>query len=215
MPAPRLERRENPLLKLRSILGNGPKPMHQVDFARLTGIPAATVRAIEAGRRVLTRENCLERIEYLLGARFDTHEWRYMRTKDLYTFRHYTAFTDARAKDPVLKARCLHALIVRALELFRAVPPARWFQLFWWMMLKLKEAASEFGIKGSANILAQTEPVWALQSPVQDADGKQHPADTPPPTIFIYFHHPDRRKDNALRVEDVGGLLDFREWREF
>jgi hypothetical protein len=214
MPAPRLERRENPLLKLRSILGNGPKPMHQVDFARLTGIPAATVRAIEAGRRVLTRDNCLERIEYLLGARFDTHEWRYMRTKDLYTFRHYTAFTDARAKDPVLRARCLHALIVRALELFRAVPPARWFQLFWWMMLKLKEAASEFGIKGSANILAQTEPLWALQSPVQDADGKQHLADTPP-TIFIDFHHPNRRKDNALRVEDVGGLLDFREWREF
>src|SRR5260370_7948932 len=125
MPAPRLERRENPLLKLRSILGNGPKPMHQVDFARLTGIPAATVRAIEAGRRVLTRDNCLERIEYLLGARFDTHEWRYMRNKDLYTFRHYPAFTDARAKDPVLSARSLHALISRSLPLFMASPHAR------------------------------------------------------------------------------------------
>jgi hypothetical protein len=28
----------------------------------------------------------------------DKHEWRYMRTKDLYTFRHYKAFTDARAR---------------------------------------------------------------------------------------------------------------------
>ena len=209
MPAPRLERRENPLLKLRSILGNGPKPMHQVDFARLTGIPAATVRAIEAGRRVLTRENCLERIEYLLGARFDTHEWRYMRTKDLYTFRHYTAFTDARAKDPVLRARCLHALIVRALELFKAVPPCQWFQFFWWVMLKLKEAASEFGIKGSANILAQTEPLWGLHSTVQDADGKQLPK------IAINFHHFRYRNDDALRSKDAGRLLDFWEWREF
>ena len=104
--------------------------------------------------------------------------------------------------------------MVRVLELFRAVPPARWFQLFWWMMLKLEEASSEFETKGSANILAQTEPLWALQSPVQDAEGKQRPADTPP-TIFIYFHHLNRRKDNALRAGDVGGLLDFREWREF
>src|ERR1700745_1435555 len=55
MPAPRLERCENPLLKLRSILGNGPKPMHQVDFAQLTGISAATLRAIEAGRSAITR----------------------------------------------------------------------------------------------------------------------------------------------------------------
>jgi transcriptional regulator with XRE-family HTH domain len=130
MPAPRLERRENPLLKLRSILGNGPKPMHQVDFAQLTGISAATLRAIEAGRRVLTRENCLQRIEYLLGATFDNHDWRYMRTRDLYTFRHYTAFTDARAKDPDLRVECLHWLIVRALELFKAVPACQWFQLF-------------------------------------------------------------------------------------
>ena len=209
MPAPRIERRENPLLKLRSILGNGPKPMHQVDFAQLTGISAATLRAIEAGRRVLTWENCLERIEYLLGASFDNHEWRYMRTKDLYTFRHYKAFTDARAKDPVLKAKCLHALIVRVLELFKAVPPRQWFQLFWWVMLKLKEAASEFGIKGSANILAQTEPLWRLHSTAQDADGKQFPK------IAINFHHFNYRIDDALQSKETGGLLDFREWCEF
>jgi hypothetical protein len=214
MPAPRFERRENPLLKLRSILGNGPKPMHQFDFARITRIPVATLRAIEAGRRVLTRENCLERIEYLLGARFDTHEWRYMRTKDLYTYRHYTAFTDPGAIDPQLKARCLHALIVRTLELFKAVPPRQWFQLFWSLMLKLREAASEFEIKGSANILTHTEPLWALQTPIQNADDKQHPPDSVP-KIFIFFHLFNSRKDKAMRVEDAGALLDFREWREF
>jgi transcriptional regulator with XRE-family HTH domain len=201
MPAPRLERRENPLLKLRSILGNGPKPMHQLDFAQLTGISAATLRAIEAGRRVLTRENCLERIEYLLGATFDNHEWRYMRTRDLYSFRHYTAFTDARAKDPDLKAKCLRALIVRALELFKAVPARQWFQLFWWMMLKLKEAASEFGIKGSANILAQTEPLWRFHPAVQGVDGKRLPK------IAIDFDPSIYRNDDAL--------LDFRKWSKF
>jgi hypothetical protein len=155
---------------------------------------------------VLTRENCLERIEYLLGATFDNHEWRYMRTRDLYTFRHYTAFTDARAKDPVLKEECFHALIVRALELFKAVPPGQWFQLFWWMMLKLKEAASEFRIKGSADILAQTEPLWMLHTVVQAADGKQLPE------IAINFHHFSYRNDDTLRSKDAGGLLDFRKW---
>ena len=76
-------------------------------------------------------------------------------------------------------------------------------------MLKLKEAATEFGIKGSANILAQTEPLWRLHSTVQDANGNLLPE------IAIIFHHFRYRKDDALRTEDAGDLLDFRKWREF
>src|SRR6476660_6877531 len=102
MPAPRLERLDNPLLKLRTILGNEQKPMHQVEFGQVIGIPVATIRAIEAGRRGLTRENSLERIEYLIGASFDERDgqWRYMRSKHPYSFGLYKAFTDARNKDP-------------------------------------------------------------------------------------------------------------------
>jgi hypothetical protein len=81
-------------------------------------------------------------------------------------------------------------------------------------MLKLKEAASEFGIKGSANILTQTEPLWTLQTPTQNADGKQRPPDSVP-KISIFFHPFNSRRDKAVRVEDAGGPLDFREWREF
>jgi hypothetical protein len=76
-------------------------------------------------------------------------------------------------------------------------------------MLKLKEAATEFGIKGSANILAQTEPLWRLHSTVQDANGNLLPG------IAINFHHFNYPNDDALRLKDTGGLLDFREWCEF
>ena len=69
------------------------------------------------------------------------------------------------------------------------------------MMLKLKEAALEFGIKGSANILAQTEPLWGFHPAVQGVDGKQLPE------IAIDFDPSIYRNDDAL--------LDFRKWREF
>ena len=77
------------------------------------------------------------------------------------------------------------------------------------MMLKLKEAASEFGIKGSANILAQTEPLWGLHTAVQGVDGKQLAK------IAIDFDHFSYRNNDALRSKDAGGLLDFRKWPEF
>jgi len=40
---PTPERLDNPLLKLRMILGDGEKPMHQVEFAQLVSIPVATL----------------------------------------------------------------------------------------------------------------------------------------------------------------------------
>lgn len=189
--------------------------MHQADFAKLTTIPVATIRAIESGRRTMTWENCRERIGYLLGARFSEQdrEWHYMLTKDLYTFSHYQAFTDKRAKDPFLKTKCLHAATFRLLALLKAVPPDRWFQFFGCVMSKLRDAADEFGIKARTKILDQTEPVWALVTPVQDADGKRYPPDTPPAvaTEFLCL----KQNDKTLRAKDAGGLLDFREWREF
>lgn len=216
MPAPQPERRDNPLRKLRVILSDGLRPMHQDDFAQLIGISVATIRAIEAGRRELTWDNSLGRIAYLLGATFDERdgEWHYMRTKTLYTFSLYKAFTDKRSKDPVLKAKCLHALVWRALDLFKAVPPGRWFAFFGCVMAKLKEAAIEFKIKGYTGIIDRTEPRWALITPVQDADGKRYPTDTPPEivTSFGCFGYVN---DLTLKARDSGGLLDFREWREF
>jgi DNA-binding XRE family transcriptional regulator len=217
MPAPQLERRDNPLRKLRIILGNGPKPMHQDDFAHLIDIPVATIRAIEAGRRELTWENCLGRIAYLLGATFDERDrqWHYMRARDhLYTFSLYKAFTDKRSKDPVLKAKCLHALVQRTLELFKAVPPGRWFAFFGCVMAKLKEAAIEFKIKGYSGIVDRTEPRWGLVTLVQDADGNRYPPDALP-EIVTYFDCFESKSDSALKARDSGGLLDFRQWREF
>jgi hypothetical protein len=216
MPAPRPERADNPLLKLRTILGNGEKPMHQVEFAQLVNLPVATLRSLEAGRRQLTWDNCLERIGYLLGATFDERDgqWHYLRTKHLYTFSLYQAFTDGRTNDPVLKAKSLHALIQRVLELFKAAPPNRWLAFFGCVMGKLKEAADEFEIKGRAKILSQTEPQWGLSTRVQDLDGKTYPPDTLP-EITTYFRCFNYQNNDALRAKDAGGLLDFREWREF
>jgi hypothetical protein len=216
MPAPRTERLDNPLLKLRTILGNGEKPMHQDEFAHLVSIPVATVRAIESGARQMTWENSLERIGYLIGATFDERdgEWHYLRTKHLYTFALYRAFTEGERKDPVLKAKCLHALVQRALDLFKAVPPNRWLAFFGCVMGKLREAAEEFGIKGRAGILDQTEPRWGLSRIIQDQGGKMYSPDTPP-TITTYFRCLNYKNDDALRAKDAGGLLDFREWREF
>jgi hypothetical protein len=216
MPAPRADRLENPLLKLRTILGNGEKPMHQVEFGQLVDLPVATVRAIEAGRRAMTRENSLGRIEYLIGASFDERsgQWRYMRTKHAYTVDLYRAFTDKRDKDSILKAKSLHALVWRTLSLFKAVPPDRWFSFFACVMAKLREAADEFKIKGRVEILAQTEPQWGLLRRVQDADGTQYQPDEPL-RIFTMFRCFNYQTDEALRAEDAGGLLDFREWRKF
>jgi DNA-binding XRE family transcriptional regulator len=216
MPAPQLERRDNPLRKLRMILGNGPKPMRQDDFAQLIDIPVATIRAIEAGRRELTWGNCLGRIAYLLAATFNERDrqWHYMRTKQPYTFSLYEAFTDQRSKDPVLKAKCLHALVQRTFDLFKAVPPSRWFAFFVCVMAKLKEAAIEFKIKGYSGIVDRTEPRWGLLTRVQDADGNRYPPDAPP-EIVTYFNCFESKSDSALKARDSGGLLDFREWREF
>jgi hypothetical protein len=216
MPAPRADRLENPLLKLRTILGNGERPMHQAEFAELITVPVATLRAFESGARTMTWENCLGRIGYLLGATFDERDgqWHYMRTKVLYTFALYQSFTEGRIKDAVLKTKCLHAFVRRALDLFKAVPPKRWLAFFGCMMGKLREAADEFEIKGRAKILEQTEPQWGLSKRVQDADGTKYPPDEPP-RIFTMFRCFNYQTDEALRAEDAGGLLDFREWREF
>jgi hypothetical protein len=216
MPAPRPERADNPLLKLRMILGNGEKPTHQVEFAQLIGIPVDPLRAFESGARAITWANCLERIGYLLGATYDERDgqWHYLRTKHLYTFSLYQAFTDGRTNDPVLKAKCLHAFTQRNLELFKAIHPSRWLAFFGCVMGKLKEAADEFEIKGRVSILAQTEPRWGLHTRVQDPDGKTYPPDTPP-EIVTSFRCFDYQNDDALRAKDAGGLLDFRAWREF
>lgn len=216
MPAPRPERLDNPLLKLRTILGNGEKPMHQVEFAQLVNLPVTTLRAFESGARTLTWENGLERIGYLIGATFDERDgqWRYMRTKHLYTFGLYQAFTEGRIKDTVLRTKCLHAFVQRTFDLFKAVRPNRWLAFFGCVMGKLKEAADEFEIKGRVSILAQTEPRWGLHTRVQDFDGKTHSPDALP-EITTYFRCFDYQNDDALRAKDAGGLLDFRAWREF
>jgi len=187
--------------------------MHQDDFSQLIDIPVATIRAIEAGRRELTWENCLGRIAYLLAATFNARDgqWHYMGTGHLYTLSFYKAFTDKRSKDPVLKAKCQHALVQRTLDLFKAVPPDRWFAFFGCVMAKLKEAAIEFKIKGYSGIMDKTEPRWGI---VQDTDGKRWPPDTLP-EIVTYFRCFQYKNDSALKARDSGGLLDFREWREF
>jgi len=81
-------------------------------------------------------------------------------------------------------------------------------------MGKLKEAADEFEIKGRAKILGQTEPQWGLFDSCAGSGREDNPPDTLP-EITVYFRCFNYQNNDALRAKDAGGLLDFREWREF
>jgi hypothetical protein len=62
MPATRTKRLNNPLRKLRLILGEPNHPMPQRAFADLAGLSADSVRSVEVARRPMTKENCLNQI---------------------------------------------------------------------------------------------------------------------------------------------------------
>ena len=124
MPAPRLNRRENPLRLLRLILGQDGLPMHQELFAARIGVPVATVRAIEAGRRKMTKENCGDQILLTLGAAWNPQEekWHVLNpySKWLYEKKHERLVPELDPEDPYLDDWSLHHLVERLLDLFRA-----------------------------------------------------------------------------------------------
>jgi hypothetical protein len=210
MPAPRPEYRDNPLRKLRMILGNGPKPMLQQEFSQLTGVSLPVVRAIESGRRgELAFKNCRNEIGQSTGATYGRDgQWHFMGRKDLYTYDHFLAFT--RSHSPSFKNHCLHALLLRIVELFKSVSPQRWVGLFLTLLKAVEETAAKYEIKGRKGILENTEPEWAIsQSVVVDGVRVDEP-----PRIFTRIRCFPGVEISDSTLEDDETLLDFRKWRE-
>jgi hypothetical protein len=210
VPATRPNRLENPLRKLRLILGDGQNnPMHQEAFAGWVGIPVATLRSIEAGRRPMTKANCLERILITLGAAWNPQDknWHvlYPESKWLYEKKHERLVPDLDHEDPFVDDLSLHYLINRLLDLFKATTRTQRMGLFLYLNDHLAEIARASKLKVN---LDATEPIW-VQSDDPNVWGKW----LPKPVVWWPRY---LRKHGVISPHETdGGVLDFRARRSF
>ena len=221
MPATRPHRLNNPLRKLRLILGDGENALDQESFADRAGLSLATVRAIEAGRRPLN-EYCLTQIQVTLLATWDSIErkWCLLNNRDVPYEKQYASFAELfDPQDSYVDDLYVHRLVERLLIMFSNCPSrqAR-FGLLLYLSDFLKECAAGFGIPDRE--LKTTEPFWfQARNRLPDASlkvcGKPLPEDK---KIVFVARYKDVRGDWRWVPhphKDRGGIFDFRAWRTF
>jgi hypothetical protein len=207
VPATRKNRLNNPLRKLRLILGDGKTPLGQIEFADRTGLSVATVRAIEGGRRPFS-EQCQKQILAMLSATWNPRkqQWCLLWSTEPYK-REYADFS--RFLDPAdryLEDLSVHMLIERLLLLFSHCRGGQQrFALLIYLSGHLKETAKEFGLKIRFN---STEPVWHRGHDME-VWGKR----LKDLVIFPVYKNPEFF--HLSPDQDVGGIFDFRAHRTF
>jgi hypothetical protein len=212
MPATRPERRDNPLRILRQILGENGKPMHQEEFAVRVGVPVATLRSIEAGRRPMTESNCLKQIFVTLKAAWNEREgkWKIFGSKWDYEKRHADLFREFDPEDPWVDDHTLHRLVERLFDLFAAATREQRAALILYLSDHLAElAATNFGLKVN---LKPTEPEWYNSMGNTMVWGKE----LDKAAVFTpRYRDPQGQWRVISPHQDDGGIFDFRARRTF
>lgn len=212
MPAPRPERRNNPLRLLRQILGENGEPMHQEAFAARVGMSVATVRSIEAGRRPLTEDNCLDHIMLNLKAAWNEREgkWKVLGTKWNYEKRHAEQLSsELDPEDPFVDDHTLHRLVERLFDLFGAANREQRQALILYLSKHLAKTAESFGLKVD---LKPTEPQWFhTMGPPITIWGKQLPKHS----VFVARYKGDGGWRGISPHQEPDGIFDFRSRRTF
>ncbi|HEV3211228.1 MAG TPA: helix-turn-helix transcriptional regulator [Chthoniobacterales bacterium] len=194
---------------LRLILGDADTgtPITQEDFARRSGVPLATLRAVETGRRPLF--GVLSQIAVTVHAqwRAELNKWTLLNSDELYQ----KEFADPELFDPG-DAYCddmvLHRLLERTLDLFAAATKEQRLALSIHLNQYLRTVAVSFGIPRAA--LARTEPYW-IQSTKPVVEGKRLPK-----TAVIWPVYRDGEVARTISPhDDAGCLFDFRSHRTF
>jgi transcriptional regulator with XRE-family HTH domain len=212
MPATRTNRRNNPLRKLRLILGDEEQPMHQQEFADRIGVSVATVRSVEAGRRKMTQDNCLNQILVTLKATWNEEDqtWHVLGSKWRYEKRHADALSqEMDPEDPYCNDLALHRLIERVFDVFAAATREQRQALLIYLSKHLAEICAGSGIEPG---LSKTEPHWySTAGPF--VWGKALPKGI----VFLprYLEAPGRERPDPGPHADAGGIFDFRSRRTF
>jgi hypothetical protein len=209
VPATRKNRLNNPLRKLRLILGDGETPAGQVEFANHIGMSVATVRAIEAGRRPFSLA-CQLQIRVHLCARWHPQkkQWCVLDSDTPYQKEHADFAEMLDPHEPYVDDYNIHRLIERILTMFKGCPTrAHHRGLLMSLFRHLKETAKDFHLRAD---LKPTEPEWK-QTRNPNVWGK--PLALHKDVVFwpVYRH----AKGEISPHQDVGGIFDFRSWRTF
>jgi hypothetical protein len=211
VPATRTNRLDNPLRKLRLILGTDSHPMHQEVFAARIGVPVTTLRSIEGGRRPMTTENCLSAIAISLLAFWNvTHaEWRVLGTDVRYEKKHADLAELFDPEDPYLDDLYAHKLIERVLHMIRGCRTRRQRRgLLLYLSEHLRNTAERFGLNTKLEL---TEPLW-VHAIYPVVWGKPLPKDD---VFMAGFKDKDSAWSHPSPHQDVDGIFDFRSKRTF
>jgi hypothetical protein len=216
MPATKEQRLYNPLRKLRVVLGELGAPLHQEAFAARIGIPVATVRSVESGRRPMTQDNCLGQILLSLQATWNPRdqEWHVLGSRHLYKKEHANLARKLYHDDAYVEDLSLHYLLERVLCVFSAASvPEKRVALHLKLNNVLEEAVADFGLP--ATCLEGTEPTW-MQSTHPIVWGKE----LAKPVVWwprYLTSLGEERQDPGPHAEEVGeaGIFDFRRERSF
>lgn len=212
MPATRPNRRENPLRKLREILGEEGQPLHQREFADRIGVSVSTVRSVEAGRRKMTQDNCLNQILVTLKATWNecAQSWHVLGSKWLYEKRHAEALgQEMDPEDPYCDDLALHRLIERLFDVFGAATREQRQALLIYLSKHLADICAGSGLEPD---LGKTEPHWySTTGPF--VWGKALSKGM----VFWprYLEASGRERPDPGPHTDAGGIFDFRSRRTF
>jgi hypothetical protein len=147
---PRKPKDENhPLTRLRKILSEDGTEVTRELFAKRTGIPSGSIKALETGLYRLSPA-LAKKITFATGVNTNSILKRNNRDRLLdvfgrpYTCQSYREFQLLNESDPIRKMTDAHALCLRVLGLLRAINERRYNELFMRIYLELEEIWKEY-----------------------------------------------------------------------
>ena len=206
VPATRPNRLNNPLRKLRLILGDGKTPAGQVEFANTIGVSVATLRAAEAGRRPVPAHVWMHIFLYLC-ARWDPQKrgWYVLDSEVPYEKEHASLAETLDPHEPYVDDYNVHRLIERILTMFKSCPTRVHRRgLLTYLFRHLKETSEGFRLKAD---LKPTEPLW-METRNPKVWGK-------PLTKEVAFWPVFPHRGPISPHQEPDGIFDFRSWRSF
>ena len=159
MPASVNSPPENPLKKLRTIIG-----LPQQEFAELLGFGWDMIRAVEIGRRGLTEER-LAQIRASIGAVWDppSQEWHFdpggfSGRRKPYAREHFETFRIELQAEARQRAEIIYYLMLKTYFFSASIPDAAFNSWFWRLEKQFDRWSEEFGLKHKIEV--SLEPLW-------------------------------------------------------